>query len=264
MIYKNKVVWITGASSGIGEAVAKEFAREDARLVISSPEKQELERVRKDCLRFCKDCLVLPLDLTRQTEFPQLVEKVQAEYESIDLLINNAGISQRSYIADTPIEIDRKVFEINFFGTIALTKAVLPVMLKQKSGQIAVMSSIVGKFGFPLRSAYSASKHALQGFFETLLLENSKDGIKVSIIIPGRVQTAISKHAITSDGSAHGKMDDGQSGGITKELAARKIINGLRKDKKEILVGAKELNMVHIRRFFPALFRRIAMNIKAT
>ncbi|MCF8372475.1 MAG: SDR family oxidoreductase [Bacteroidales bacterium] len=264
MDYRGKTVWITGASSGIGEAVAKEFAHEGARLVISSPEIEELERVRKECLEFCQDCLVLPLDLTRQDEFPQLVEKVLSDFGSINLLINNGGISQRSLVSETPIEIDRKVFEINFFGTIALTKAVLPVMLKQGSGQIAAVSSITGKFGFPLRSAYSASKHALFGFFETLYLENAKNGIKVNMIIPGRVQTAISKHAITSNGSAHGKMDDGQSGGITKELAARKIIIGLRKDKKEILVGAKELNMVHIRRFFPALFRRIAMNIKAT
>lgn len=264
MNYKNRVVWITGASSGIGDALALEFAHEGARIVLSSRGKEELERVKKNCLQYCSDCLVLPLDLTKQDEFPQLVEKVKSEFGSIDVLINNAGISQRSVVSETPIEVDRKVFEINFFGTIALTKAVLPVMLAQKSGQIAAVSSITGKFGFPLRSAYSASKHALFGFFETLWLENSPRGIKVNMIIPGRVQTAISKNAITSDGTAHGKMDDGQASGITKERAARKIINGLRKDKKEILVGGKDLNMVYIRRFFPALFRKIAMKISAT
>lgn len=264
MNYTGKTVWITGASSGIGEAIALAFAKEKANLVISSPDVEELERVKKDCLKSTKNCLTLPLDLTKQDNFPNLVEKVKAQFNNIDVLINNAGISQRSLIAETPLSIDRKVFEINFFGTIALTKAVLPVMLKQNSGQIATTSSITGKFGFPLRSAYSASKHALMGYFETLYLENSKDGIKVNMIIPGRVKTAISQNAITASGSTHGKLDDGQAGGITTELAAKQIIRGLKKNKLEILVGAKELNMVHFKRFIPALFRRIAMNISAT
>ena len=264
MDYKEKLVWITGASSGIGKAVAIEFAKVGARLVLSSPEKEELEKVKQECLTYCKDCLVLPLDLTRQEEFPGLVEQVKNAYGSVDVLINNAGISQRSLIVDTPLEIDRKVFEINFFGPIALTKAVLPLMIAQNSGQIATTSSLVGKFGFPLRSAYASTKHALHGFFETLLLENKKNGILVNMIIPGRVKTAISQNAITASGKKHGKLDDGQAGGITPEKAAKMIINGMRKNKIEILVGAKELNMLHFKRFIPALFRKIASSINAT
>ncbi len=264
MQYKEKTVWITGACSGIGEALAIGFAKKGANIVLSSPNKIKLEEVQEKCKSYNSKCIVLPLDLTKQEEFQALVQQVISEFKVIDLLINNAGISQRSYIAETPLEIDRKVFEINFFGTIALTKAVLPVMLKQKSGQIATVTSIVGKFGFPLRSAYSASKHALHGFFETLLLENFRNGIKVSMIIPGRVKTAISQNAITSDGSAHAKLDDGQNSGITTELAATRIIRGLEKEKYEILIGGKELLMLRIKKYIPVLFRRIASKIQST
>jgi short-subunit dehydrogenase len=159
--------------------------------------------------------------------------------------------------------LDRKIFEINYFGTIAFTKAVLPFMVRQKSGHILATSSISGRFGFPLRSAYSASKQALHGFFETLYLENKKSNIRASVIIPGRVRTSISYHALDSEGKEHGKMDDGLSKGILPERAAEIIIRGMLKNKREILVGKNELILLHIRRYFPWLFFRIADRIKS-
>jgi short-subunit dehydrogenase len=154
--------------------------------------------------------------------------------------------------------------EVNYFGTIALTKAVLPFMISAGGGQIAATSSISGRFGFPLRSAYSASKQALHGFFETLMLEHKKDNIRVSVLIPGRVRTKISFRALTASGEEHGKMDEGLDKGITPEKAAGQIIRGLKRNRREILVGSSELLMLSIRKYFPALFFRMAEKMKPT
>ena len=165
-------------------------------------------------------------------------------------------------LVETPLENDRKIMEVNFFGVISLAKAVLPYMIDAGGGQLSVTSSLVGKFGFPFRSAYAASKHALHGYFESLRAENSKYNIRVSILIPGRVQTNISKFAIDKKGQEYGKMDPGQANGITAEKAARQILRGLRNEKKEIHVGGNELLMLQIRRFFPALLYKLATRIK--
>jgi short-subunit dehydrogenase len=178
--------------------------------------------------------------------------------------LNIGGISQRSRIEETPVWLDRKIFEINYFGTIALTKAVLPHMIIQKSGHILATSSISGRFGFPLRSAYSASKQALHGFIETLYLENKVNNIRASVIIPGRVRTSISFNALESDGKPHGKLDAGQAKGVSPGNAARTIIKGIKRNKREILVGKSELLMLYIRRFLPWLFFRIADKINNT
>ena len=182
----------------------------------------------------------------------------------IDYLLNIGGISQRASVEETPLWLDRKLMEINYFGTIALTKAVLPHMIRQKQGHILVTSSISGRFGFPLRSAYSASKQALHGFIETLYLENKKNNIKASVIIPGRVRTRISYRALDKDGKEHGRMDPGQQKGIDPERAAKQIIRGINKNRREILVGSGELIMLHIRRYLPFIFFRIADKLKST
>jgi dehydrogenase/reductase SDR family member 7B len=179
-------------------------------------------------------------------------------------LINLGGVSQRATIADTPLWLDRKIMEINYFGTIALSKAVLPYMVKQRFGHIVVTSSIAGRFGFPLRSAYSASKQALHGFIETLHLENIKNNIRGSVIIPGRVQTKISINALDHEGKKHGILDAGQAGGLSPQDAARKILRGIARNKREILVGKSELIMLYLRRYTPWLFFRIAGKIKTT
>ena len=262
--FNGKIIWITGGSSGIGEALVKTFAQYGATVIASSNDAAGLERVKSECAGYAKNVTCVPFDLANSSSVDSLVSKQVESFGGIDFLINIGGISQRASIEDTPLWLDRKIFEINYFGTIALTKAILPYMIRQKSGHVLATSSITGRFGFPLRSAYSASKQALHGFIETLHLENKKNNIRGSVIIPGRVRTSISLHALTSSGQEHGKLDDGQAGGITPEKAALQIIKGIKNNKREILVGSGELTMLHIRRYLPWLFFRIADKIKST
>jgi short-subunit dehydrogenase len=262
--FAGKTAWITGASSGIGEALVYEFVRMGARVIASSNEPDGLERVKKSCGTRSGLVTCVPFDLSDTSGIKEIVSQQLGGDGKIDFLLNLGGLSQRSRIEETPEWIDRRIFEINYFGTIALTKAILPYMIQNKSGHILATSSITGRFGFPLRSAYSASKQALHGFFETLYLENKNNNIRVSVIIPGRVRTSISIHALESDGTEHGKMDDGQASGISPANAARIIVRGIIRDKREILVGKGELTLLYIRRIFPWLFFRIADKIKST
>ena len=262
MDFINKTIWITGASSGIGKAVALQLSKENTNLILSDINESGLIEVAADCEKNNCTTLIIPIDLSDEKSVEAAAIQVLDKKLKIDCLYQFAGISQRSLVSETPMFVDRKIFEINFFGAIALVKAVLPAMIKNGGGQIAVTSSLVGKFGFPYRSSYSATKHALHGFFESLRAENKQHNIQVSIFIPGRVKTNISVNAITKDGRTHGKMDDGQDSGITAEKAAQIICRGLKKNKKEILVGGKELIMVHIRRFLPQLYYYLSSRIK--
>lgn len=259
-----KTVWITGASSGIGEALVYEFVRRGADVIISSNDIRGLEKVKAACESNSGRVRCAPFDLSETSGIEEFVNGQMKDIISLDYLLNIGGISQRSTIEETPLWIDRKIFEINYFGTIALTKAVLPYMIRQKSGHIAATSSITGRFGFPLRSAYSASKQALHGFFETLFLENKKYYIRTSVIIPGRVRTNISFHALDQNGKEQGKMDEGLDSGISPQKAARIIIRGLLRNKHEILVGGSELSLLFIRRICPWIFFRIADKVKPT
>jgi dehydrogenase/reductase SDR family member 7B len=260
-LFSGKVVWVTGASSGIGESLVHEFSKRGATVIASSNDPSGLERVKADCGEKSSMVHCVPFDLAETSGIDKLAERQINAFGSIDYLLNIGGISQRARIDETPMWLDRKIFEINYFGTIALSKAVLPYMVRQQSGHILATSSISGRFGFPLRSAYSASKQALHGFIETLYLENKKNNLRASVIIPGRVRTAISIHALDAEGKEHGKLDAGQAKGITPEQAADMIIRGIEKNKREILVGKNELMMLHIRRYCPWLFFRIADKI---
>jgi len=262
MDFTNKTIWITGASSGIGKAVALLFSIEKTTLILSDINEVGLAAVAETCKKNGCKTFIVPIDLSDEKSVETATKLVLDKKLKIDCLYQFAGISQRSLVSETPIFVDRKIFEINFFGAIALAKAVLPEMIKNGGGQLAVTSSLVGKFGFPHRSSYSATKHALHGFFESLRAENKQNNILVSIFIPGRVKTNISINAITKDGKSHGKMDEGQNTGITAEKAAEIIYVGLKKEKKEILVGGKELIMVHIRRFLPRLYYYLSSRIK--
>lgn len=262
--FQDKVIWIAGASSGIGEGLVYAFINEGARVIASAPFKTELNKVRDNCGEKKDFCQIVVLDMTKPGNFQALTDKVVDDFGRIDILIHIAGISQRALIQDTSMDTVRKIMEVNFFGAVALTKAVLPVMQAQGYGQIVATSSIVGKFGFPLRSIYSASKHALHGFFESLQAENMDNNIFVTLLIPGRVNTRISFNALTGGGEVWGKNDAGQSGGIPVEKATRTILHGISKRKKEVLIGGKELIMVRIKRFFPWLFWRMVNKIDTT
>lgn len=260
--FENKTVWITGASSGIGEACAYLFAIEKANLILTGTRIDALKKTQDKCTELGAECKILPFDLSNIDKIPNLVADAFNCFGTIDVLYNNAGISQRGLTIDTVFEVDKKIMDVNFFAPVLITKLVLPEMLKRKSGTIAVTSSIAGKFGFPLRSAYSASKHALYGFFETLQAEYYNQNIRVVMICPGFVNTNISINALENDGKRHAKLDAGQAGGITAEKAARKIVNGIYKRKPEVLTGGKELVMVYIKRFIPSLSRVLARKIK--
>lgn len=248
-----KVVWITGASSGIGKELALQYAASGAVVVLSARNRAKLQEVAEQC----KNAFVLPLDLADSVNFNALVQQVVAQFGHIDILVNNGGNSQRATADDTDIEVARQLMEINYFGPVALTKAVLPIMKKQGSGHIVVVSSIAGKFGFYLRSSYSAAKHALHGFFDSLRLEEERNGIKVTIVCPGKIQTNMSVNALKADGSKHAIMDRSQGEGMPAAECARKMIVAINQNKEEVLIGGKETLAVKIRRLSPKLFGKI-------
>ncbi|HTL80635.1 MAG TPA: SDR family oxidoreductase [Bacteroidia bacterium] len=257
MAFTNKTVWITGASSGIGAALVKAFAKEGANIVLSARREDELKKVQASGGLTEKNSLILPLDLSETSGVNELVKKVTGKFGTIDVLVNNGGISQRSLAKETPIDIDRKIMEVNYFGQVALTKAVLPQMLKQKSGHIIVVSSISGKFGFWFRTAYSASKHALHGFFESLRLETEHEGIKILMAVPGKIKTDISLHALKADGNKHAQMDKSQEEGMSADECAHLIIAAMNSGKEEILIGGREIKAVWLKRHFPKWFGKI-------
>jgi len=261
MDFKGKTIWITGASSGIGRAVALEIAKSKTHLILSSRNIGNLVQVKAEAELLGSTVEILPFDNADIDDVNKAAKNVLDRGIKIDCLYQFAGISQRSLTADTSLDVDRRIFEVNFFGTIALTKAILPSMIKNGGGHLAVTSSIVGKFGMPYRSAYSASKHALHGFYESLQSENAKFNIHTSVIIPGRISTNISKYALIKDGKEYGKSDPGLENGMSAEKAARIICKGLSREKHEILAGNKELLMVHIRRFFPRLYYYLATKV---
>ncbi|MEQ8364183.1 MAG: SDR family oxidoreductase [Cyclobacteriaceae bacterium] len=261
--FKNKVVWLTGASSGIGEALTYELSKRGARLIISARRKEELEKVKGNCDSSAQNNIkLLPLDLAAADTLLLSVEAAIQAFGHVDVLINNGGISQRSLAMETSLEVDRRIMEVNYFGAIALTKYLLPHLIKQKGGHLAVVSSLTGKFGTPFRSGYAAAKHALHGFFESLRAELWKENIKVTIIAPGFIQTTISVSALTGDGTQLNKMDDAQSNGMPVKKAAKKIADAIAKEKNEVYIGGKETLGVHIKRFFPGYFSKMIRKAK--
>lgn len=258
---KDKIVWITGASSGIGEATSIALSNLGAKIILSSRKRDQLEAVANKCKG---ETYILPLDLADNSNFSKVVEEAISAFGQVDVLINNGGISQRSTVTETPLDIDRRVMEINYFGNIALTKALLPHFTKRKSGRIIVISSLSGKFGFFLRSAYAASKFALVGFYESLRLEEEKNNLKVHLVFPGFIRTNISKNAIDASGNTHGEMDDNQDKGISAEECAARLIKGVEKEKNDIFIGGKEMMSLKVQRFFPNLFHRIIKKQSAT
>ncbi|MDZ4757792.1 MAG: SDR family oxidoreductase [Bacteroidota bacterium] len=257
-----KVVLITGGSSGIGRALAVEFAKHECKLFLTGRNIQELEQTALLCRKHAKDIYIEKLDVSVANDITIAIEKVLYTFGKVDILINNAGMSQRSLIVETPIDIDRKLMEVNYFGTIALTKALLPNFEKIGGGHIVVISSMVGLFGFNSRSAYAASKHALHGFFETLQIEQPIKNLYTTIICPGRIKTNISLSAITATGQAHGQMDEGQLNGIPVEICAQKIIKVMHQKKYLYIIAREEKWLWLIKRLYRNLFIKIARKLK--
>lgn len=237
-----KVVVITGASSGLGEALAHVFYENGCKIVLAARRKLELERVRDDLLKKNVPIatlapIVLELDLSEIEQIDSFVQKVYNACGHIDILINNAGVSHRGFILDTKIEVDRKIMAINYFGTVELTKACLPKMVERKSGHIVFMSSVQGLIAIPHRSAYAASKHAMQAFADSLRSEMHHHNINVTVVSPGYVKTAISLNAYSGSGEAHGEMDASTAAGYSPEYVASKLINAISCKEKEIIIS---------------------------
>lgn len=255
--FKDKIIWITGASSGIGEEFARQASDMGATVILSSRRKEELERI-KNSLENPDNAYVLPLDMEAQDTFAAKVKEVIDQYGRVDLLFNNAGISQRSTTEETSIEVDRRLMEINYFGTVALTKALMPFLRKQSESHIAVTSSLAGKFGFYQRSAYAASKFALHGFFETLRLEEEDHNIKVAMLCPAGIKTNISQNALDGSGRQYGKSSTLQEEGMPVDTCVRKMIAAIRKEKSEVIIGqGMEPISVKVKALFPELFLKM-------
>lgn len=261
MKFHNKVVWITGASSGIGEALAYAFAAEGAQLVLSARREEELQRVAKAC----GNAYVLPFDMLSVSEHADRVQDVMNTYGRIDYLVLNAGVSQRSFVKDTTFDVYRRLFEVNFFSIVSLTQAVLPVFTAQQSGVFVPIASVAGRISTPRRAAYGATKHALIGFFDSVRAEVFNDGIRVSTILPGYIKTNISLHAMNEKGEAYGKMDPNQAKGLDPNFTAQKILQAVLAGKNEFFVGGfLEGFGLFMKRFFPSIVPFMLRKIKNT
>ncbi|MCF8332329.1 MAG: SDR family oxidoreductase [Bacteroidales bacterium] len=255
---------ITGASNGIGKALAIAYAGEGHHLILGARNTSKLEETAALCRQKGAETSVFPLDLSSEESINWFSDSVKQLSDHLDRLIHVGGISQRSYAEETILEVDRRIMQVNYFGTVALTKALLPLLKAGKPARIGVTSSISGKFGFYQRSAYSASKFALHGFFESLRLEMEDQKISVTIACPGSISTEISNHALDARGNPHGKEDARLSSGFSPEKCARIMKTAIEKRKKEVYIGGKEIIMVHLKRFFPSLFYIIAKRNKPT
>jgi short-subunit dehydrogenase len=257
MDFQGRRVWITGASSGIGEALALAFHGAGAQLILSARREDELKRVQTACGGE-PGARVLPMDVTNAQELPEKTRQALGMFSGIDILVLNAGITQRSRTRETDESVYRRLMEVNFFGPEAMARAILPSMLAQKSGHIVVISSVAGKFGVPMRSGYSATKFALHGFFEALRAEEERNGIHVTMVCPGYIRTEISLSALRGDGRKHARMDSELAHGMPADKCARQILRGVARRKREIVVAApREKTLVYIKRFFPDLLARM-------
>ncbi len=261
--FENKVVWITGASSGIGEALAYTFAKAGAKLILSARREEELKRVAAACNIASEKIFILPFDVSKYEESEAKANEVLTRFGQIDILVNNAGLSHWSKIKDMGMDVLKKIIDTNFLGGAALTKAVLPSMLEKKKGQIVVISSILGKIVTGKQAAYNASKHALHGFFDTLRAEYGSDGVKVLIVCPGFVNTNVAKNSLDRNGNPIGRNNKMIEAGLDPVYVSEQVLKAIQSNKEEILLaGSKEKFGVLMKRFAPGLFSKFISNNK--
>jgi len=274
--YSKKTVWITGASSGIGESLAYILCENDANVILSARNEEKLQSVAKICREKSKvsKVLVFPLDLENYLSFPTAYEEIIQNLKSaglegsIDVLINNAGISSRGSAIDTDISVLNKIMATNFYGPVELSRAVLPDMCGRRQGAIAVVSSVQGKLGLPYRSAYSASKHAVQGYFDGLRAEVADRGVSVTVASPGYVATSLSLNALNGDGSSYGKMDETTAKGLNPSIVAKQLLMGIARGSAEVLIAdTQATTAIQLKAMFPELMasmmRRRALSAKS-
>ena len=264
MTFNDKVVWITGASSGIGEALTYVLAKRGAQIIISARRKQKLQKVKANCGEAADNIFILPFDLADHKEIPKKCNQALERFGRIDYLFNNGGVSQRSLAVETDIDVVKKIMAINYTGTVLLTTQILPGMMERREGHIIVTSSVMGKFGTPMRSSYAASKHALQGYFESLRHEMEPHNINVTIVCPGFIHTDVSVNALTGDGKKYRKMAPGQNEGMDPELFAQKLLKAVKKNKKEVFIGGSEILSIYLKRYAPGLLNWLIKHVDTT
>jgi len=256
--FRDRVVWITGASAGVGAALAHAFAARGARLVLSARRAGRLEEVAARCTdRGAARAHVVPLDLAEHAALAGAAREAEERVGPVDVLVHNAGVGQRGRAEETRIEVVRRIFDVNVFGPVALTQAVLPGMLARGAGRIAVVSSILGKFGAPGRSAYAASKHALHGYFDSVRAEVHDRGVRVTLVCPGYVRTEISTHALEPGGAEHQRLDPGQARGMDPHDCARRVLRAIARGRREVTIGGWETWGVTLKRFAPGVLARL-------
>lgn len=250
MTFDTKVIWITGASSGIGKGLALELSKHNCKLILSSRREDVLESVKQSCQN--PDTIrLLPFDLADYENLKPITEQAINLFGRVDILINNGGISQRSLVIDTDISVDKKLMEVDYLGTVALSKAILPHFIKHQKGHFVTVTSVMGKFSSPYRSGYCGAKHALHGFFDALRMEHEKDTIKVTLICPGFVNTNIAKNALIGDGSKLNSQDTATRNGLSVDVFVKRMLKAIEREKFEAYIGKKEIMGVYLKRFFP-------------
>jgi short-subunit dehydrogenase len=248
--FVGRVVWITGASSGIGRSLALAFANAGARLILSARGREALEEVRRACAG-SEEVLLLPFDMADLPAIPAQVAAALERFGAVDIMVHNAGVAVRDRAVNTTTEIHERVLRTNYLGPVVLTGALLPSMLARRSGQLVVISSLSGKYGGPMLSAYAASKHALHGYFESLRAEEHDRGIVVTFIIPGFIRTDITAHALTGSGGQYGKVLPIFRRAMDPDRCARRILRAVAQRKQEALIGGIEVWTVYLKRWFP-------------
>ena len=255
----DKIFWITGASSGIGEQLLYSLNEKGARVIISARQEDQLIRIKNNC-RNPDMVVAVPLDLLKHDTLFEIANEALSIWGTIDTLIHNAGVVCKDLVTNIPSALDKKIMDINYFGPLILTKEILPSMIRKGSGQFVITGSLSSKFGVPTLSAYAAAKHALLGFFESMRAEVFKQGIKITVAIPGFVQTAFTQKALKGDGTLYCKRDLSFYKGISAEICAHKIVKAIEKEKEEVWIGGSEILSLYLQRFFPRLFSKVIRN----
>jgi dehydrogenase/reductase SDR family protein 7B len=249
--FVGKVVWITGASSGIGRSLAIACAAAGARLILSGRQSHALDKVARECQP--AEVAVVPFDLADLAGIPERVAEALACFGGVDIMIHNAGLAMRDRVVNTSREVHERILHINYLGPALLTQALLPSMFERGGGHFVVVSSALGKFGGPLLAAYAAAKHALHGFFESLRAEEHDRGIVVTMVIPGFVKTDITAHALTGSGDSFGRVLPIYHNAMSADECARQMLPAIACGRQEVLIGGSDIWMVHLKRWLPRL-----------
>lgn len=256
-------VWVLGASSGIGKAVALAYAKKGASLVLSARRVNDLEQTQQECKAFTDHVWVEPLDLAESSSHQTVTKRVEEHLGHLDVLFHSGGITSRTEASEATMDVERRMMEVNYFGVISITKAAIP-MLEAAKGHVVVITSVAGKLGTQFRSSYAASKHALHGWFDSLRLEIEPKGMHVTLVCPGYIATPLTVHALTNDGSALGEMSDKQSKGMPADVFAAKLLKKLPSKPHEVIIGGTEVMSIRLKRWAPALLHAILKRSKVT